>query len=357
MFPATKHLRSLYRDVCLAMAQEIRCKDNDFFDRMTTKKHINNEQNDKKMKKIIYLALIAVVLGCFSTSCEKENMKGWSNQTSESVNLKKITMSNGMLDFPSWESYIATIEDIGEACENRTQIYVDSLIEVLGTDDDETLNDAIQKNGFNPFQPLHDFAKSMGFTSMYSVLEDLEKKWMEDPNSTVEDNPFMNTELERYQSALHNIDGNVMIAGEVFKPDQSINSGDDCRKRDSDKKNKLFTYKNKNRLVVGKISAVSAYLSASTTLYTITKNGNKILWTSGIYVAAGGQKWYNCDAGDVPHNILHLDEKSKNRMALCHTSVIISTHSFSSVIIPYPASLLSSHAATKVAGAYVNLGL
>lgn len=110
-------------------------------------------------------------------------------------------------------------------------------------------------------------------------------------------------------------------------------------------------------MVVGKISTRSAYLSASTTLYTIRDNGTKLLWTSGIHVAAGGKKWYTCDAGDVPYNILHLDEKIKDRMALCHTSVIISTNSFLCVIIPYPASLLSSHAATKVNGAYVNLAL
>ena len=309
------------------------------------------------MKKIIVLALTAVFTSAIFTCCEKEDIKGWSNKTSESLNLKNITMSNGMLEFPSWESYIATIEALGDECENRTLNYVDSLIEVLGTDDDEILNDAIQKNEFNPFQPLHDFAKSMGFTSMYAVLEDLEKEWMEDPNSAVEDNPFMNTELERYQSALHNVDGDVMIAGEVFNPDKCINSGGDCKRADSDDGRKPFTYKNKNRLIVGKISTRSAYLSASTTLYTITKNGTKLLWTSGIHVAAGGKKWYTCDAGDVPHNILHLDEKIKDRVALCHTSVIIPTHSFSCVIIPYPASLLSSHSATKVSGAYINLAL
>lgn len=309
------------------------------------------------MKKIIILALTAVFTSAIFTGCEKDDVKNWSNQTSESLNLKNVAMSNGMLDFPSWESYIATVEALGEECENRTLNYIDSLIKVLGTDDDEILNDAIQNNKFNPFQPLLDFAKSKGFTSMYEKIEDLEREWMEDPNSTVEDNPFMNTELERYQSALHNVDGDVMIAGEVFNPDKCINSSSDCNRAGFIKGEKEFTYKNKKRLVVGKLSTRSAYVTASTTLYTVKNNGTKLLWTSGIYVAAGGQKWFTCAAGDVPHNILHLDEKSKNRMALCHTSVIISTHSFSCVMIPYPASLLSSHSATKVSGAYINLAL
>lgn len=309
------------------------------------------------MKRIIFLALIIVFTSAIFTGCEKDDVKNWSNQTTESLNLKNVAMSNGMLEFPSWESYIAAVEAIGEACEERTQNYVDSLIKVLGTDDDEILNDAIQKNEFNPFQPLHDFANSMGFTSMYAVLEDFEKEWMEDPKSTVEDNPFMNTELERYQSALHNVNGDVKIAGEIFNPDKCINNSGDCKRKDNAYGEKQFTYKNKNRMVVGKISTRSAYLYASTTLYTIRDNGTKLLWLSGIHVAAGGKKWFTCDARDVPHNILHLDEKIKKRVALCHTSVIIYTHSLLCVIIPYPASLLSSHAATKVNEAYINLAL
>ena len=62
MFPACKHLRSIYRDVCHAMAQKIRCKNSVFCDRMTTK-DIDNNQKDNTMKKIIYLALIAVIMG------------------------------------------------------------------------------------------------------------------------------------------------------------------------------------------------------------------------------------------------------------------------------------------------------
>lgn len=97
------------------------------------------------MKKIIFLALTAVFTSAIFTGCEKDDVKNWSNQTTESLNLKNVAMSNGMLEFPSWESYIAAVEAIGEACEERTQNYVDSLIKVLGTDDDEILNDAIQK--------------------------------------------------------------------------------------------------------------------------------------------------------------------------------------------------------------------
>ena len=52
----------IYRDVCHAMAQKIRCKNSVFCDRMTTK-DIDNNQKDNTMKKIIYLALIAVIMG------------------------------------------------------------------------------------------------------------------------------------------------------------------------------------------------------------------------------------------------------------------------------------------------------
>ena len=61
----------IYRDVCHAMAQKIRCKNSVFCDRMTTK-DIDNNQKDNTMKKIIYLALIAVIMGFLPTGCEKE---------------------------------------------------------------------------------------------------------------------------------------------------------------------------------------------------------------------------------------------------------------------------------------------
>ena len=162
---------------------------------------------------------------------------------------------------------------------------------------------------------------------------------------------------ERYQSALHNVDGDVMIDGQIFNPDKCISDDGDCLRRNKYDDSKSFTYKNKDRLLVGKISTRSAYLSASTTLYTVKNNGTKLLWTSGIYVASGGNKWITCAAGDVPENILPLPDKSKRRDALCYTSVTTLTHSLTCVIIPYPASLLSSHAATKVSGASVNLAM
>lgn len=46
-------------------------KNSVFCDRMTTK-DIDNNQKDNTMKKIIYLALIAVIMGFLPTGCEKE---------------------------------------------------------------------------------------------------------------------------------------------------------------------------------------------------------------------------------------------------------------------------------------------
>lgn len=309
------------------------------------------------MKKNIILTIVVIFVGAIIMSCEKEKTNNLQYQTLKDLNIDNITISNGMLSFSSWEQYFATVEALGNACENWTRNYVDSLIKVLGTDDDDILNDAIQKEGFNQFQPLCDFAKAMDFNSMYEVLENSEKEWMNTPNSAVEDNPFIKTELERYQSALHNVDGDVMIDGQIFNPDKCISDDGDCLRRNKYDDSKSFTYKNKGRLLVGKISTRSAYLSASTTLYTVKNNGTKILWTSGIYVASGGNKWITCAAGDVPENILPLPDKSKRRDALCYTSVTTLTHSLTCVIIPYPASLLSSHAATKVSGASVNLAM
>ncbi|MBO2525616.1 MAG: hypothetical protein CW341_07955 [Bacteroidetes bacterium] len=91
MFPATKHLRSIYRDVCLAMAQEIRCKNNDFCDRMTKELTEFSNKTIKTMKKIIYILLMAVVTTCFFISCNKENNLDISKKNESHA---KCAMSN-----------------------------------------------------------------------------------------------------------------------------------------------------------------------------------------------------------------------------------------------------------------------
>ena len=87
------------------------------------------------------------------------------------------------------------------------------------------------------------FFKPLNFQSLYNVLEAEEIEWLEE--STDSPSPFETTLLERYQSALHNLDGDVMIEGKVFNPDKAVE--DDCKMSGSvSGMSPIFIYNNKN---------------------------------------------------------------------------------------------------------------
>lgn len=198
-------------------------------------------------------------------------------------------------------------------------------------------------DGFSQFKPLHDFSNALNFESRYNVLEAEESKWLEE--STDNPSPFETTLLERYQSALHNVDGDVMIGGKVYNPDNTIE--DDCKMQGNVSGRSLdFTYNNKTRFIVGKVSTTAVSFSAHTTAYT-KKNGKKRLWlTRGLAVSDWGNKLSVCETVyDYTAFLMSMQGKSKYKpnLPLCYVYVFETINQIPNYIHPYDQLLGSSH--------------
>ncbi len=289
------------------------------------------------------LALLAIFTGLLFSGCEKE---GNSKQSSSIPTLKDrgvfdIKVQDGMLCFDSWEQYENTIYYLAESCENHVAHYYDSICSVTG-DDEEVFNMCAEKDGFSQFKPLHDFSNALNFQSLYNVLEAEEIKWLEESTDSL--SPFETTLLERYQSALHNVDGDVMIEGKVFNPDKAVE--DDCKKHGNiPGKSPDYIYNGKTRFIEGKLSTTAVSFSAHTTAYT-KKNGKKSLWlTKGLGVSDWGNKLSVCELCYYDNFLMPMQGKSKNRplLPLCYVFVFETIHQIPNYIHPYAQLLHSSH--------------
>ena len=304
-------------------------------------------------RNFVVMAFTALILGLCCMSCEKENNTAENTSpTLKNLKISDIKVQDGMLCFESWEQYEQTIHALAEACENHVAKYIDSIIEVLGTDDEEAINEQIAKDGFSQFTPLHDFANALRFNSMYELLEKEETEWLNNPYDSI--SPFDKSALERYQSALHNTNGDVMVCGKVFNPEKE--SDDDCKASDKlPNEFPHFWYKDKERFIKGKISTTAVSFSASTTAYYIDRYGRKILWsTKGLTVSMHGEKTTNCEYG----NPVYMIPKTKHRpnLYLTYVSVFESITSWPNYINPNAQMLISDHSIDSQNGVF-HLGL
>lgn len=299
----------------------------------------------KKLLSIILLGCITLVVGC-----EKNNeipQKNLSDKASES----KIQVVNGMLSFDSFEEYEATINALATECENYSREYYENVAAQLGTDDDNLINDQMQQEKFSQFEPIHQFEKKYGITSYHSVLEELERQWMESPTATAENHPFANSYLARYQSALHNTDGNVLIAGEIFNPEADVRENrDDCEQSAVRRYETTFTYNGQQRKLVGILRIVTTSVSAESYLYTI-KNGKATAWSNNIYVGDSGYKrMQDCyDGAELPINAKH------SSIWGCAASVVSMTNNHPNYISKNPVNALQSTHKAINAGVIFNI--
>ena len=272
----------------------------------------------KKSLSIILLACITLVVGC-----EKNNempKKIMADKASES----EIPVVNGMFSFNSFEEYEAAIDALATECENYAKEYYEKVSAELGTDDNDLINDQMQREGFSQFEPIHQFEKRHGITTYHSVLEELERQWMESPTATADNHPFANSYLARYQSALHNSDGDVLIAGEIFNPEADVRENrDDCQQSAVRRHEITFTYNGKPRKLVGILRVATTSVSAESYLYTINGSSTNA-WTNQISVSDDGYKRLNdCYYGSP----LNITPKQSNILgcAACVVS-ILKTH-------------------------------
>ena len=299
----------------------------------------------KKSLSIILLACITLVVGC-----EKNNEMP-KNIMVDKVSESEIPVVNGMFSFNSFEEYEAAINALATECENYAKEYYEKVSAELGTDDNDLINDQMQREGFSQFEPIHQFEKRHGITTYHSVLEELERQWMESPTATADNHPFANSYLARYQSALHNSDGDVLIAGEIFNPEADVTENrDDCEQSAVRRYETTFTYNGKQRKLLGILRIVTTSVSAESYLYTI-KNGKASAWSNNIYVGDSGYKRMQ-DCYDGPE--LSINAKHSSIWG-CAASVVSMTNSHPNYISKNPVNALQSTHKAINAGVIFNL--
>lgn len=345
------------------MAQEIQRQRYNFS--VSDYRHVNysffTNQNYFKMKKkettMLVLALVAIFTGLLFSGCEKEGVATQSSsiQTLKEKGVLDIKMQDGMLCFDSWEQYENTIYYLAESCENHVAHYYDSICSVTGTADEEVFNMCAERDGFSQFKPLHDFSNALNFQSLYNVLEAEEIKWLEESTDSL--SPFETTLLERYQSALHNVAGDVMIAGKVFNPDKAVE--DDCKMSGSvSGMSSIYTFNNKTRFLKGKLSTTAIYFCANTTAYTKKSRKNSLWLTRGLGVSDGGNKLHACETVYYNDLLMPMQGKSTHRpnLPLCYVFVFKIIHQIPNYIHPY-AQLLHSYHWHSLSGTSFQLAL
>ena len=306
---------------------------------------ILNHKNNTEMKKIIVSIGMLLFAGIAFLQCERSDDQISSNSSSlKLLGVSNIKVQNGMLCFDSWDHYESTIHTLAAACENHVAQYIDSISTILNCDNDSIINCKIEEDGFSQFTPLHDFADELHFNSLYNKLENEENVWMEDTSAT--EYPFGNTSLERYQTALHNENGDVVIDGKIYNPDKKKEDG--CIKKGQKSKNSnLFLLSNgRYGYLHGEIKTNAVSFSASTSLYQIKNGKVRKCFGRGLGVADGGKKLTTCDYYYQTIHEINMKGNVKTRpsIPLCYESVYETITSHPNYLYTYSPLLWSDHA-------------
>jgi len=251
------------------------------------------------------MILVSILLLFFS--CSKYNM----NITDTDNTVKKIdfaqiniVISNNskMLAFASWADFNNVVSVLAEQTNAHTQNYLAPLIAQGLVDDD--LTDKMTLDGFNSFQPLHAFNNTLSFESYFQVAEQQEILWLQNSELNIATDPFKDVEV--FQSALLNKDGEVMIGTEVFKAGEA--NSNSCSFWDGKSSwSSVYGFVGKNRLLKFWIGISPGAAHSSTKAYYKKSNGNWAFWfTNEISSNIYGQKrshLYNGECGDLDVDI------------------------------------------------------
>jgi hypothetical protein len=269
------------------------------------------------MKKncVTSLLLIVAIAGITSIvfySCKKNinhgegsiNVQKNMDVSFADIDFEKIGRQNGMLAFESWEHYIGVIEALQDVCIAYTQKHINNLIaENGGVEDENYIDEKLEAENFSQFAPVHDFCAILQFNSLYQKLEPLEIKWKKTTDATEKENPFIVNSMGCYQSALHNANGFVVIAGETygteyFKSSSSGSSSIDqkaatatCR-NESRRWDEPYKYDGKYKRVLHSHCWTNQSFTRSfnNTWKINTKNGRRSDWWPAHEINVSGKK-------------------------------------------------------------------
>jgi hypothetical protein len=264
-----------------------------------------------KMSLLIIAACVVAVI-----ACKKENksngefIKVEKNTTGvlfTDIDFEKIGHQDGMLKFESWEHYISVIEALQDVCVAYTQERINNLIaENGGVEDEDYISEKLESESFSQFAPIHDFCAMLQFNSLYQVLEPLDMEWRNNPDASEEENPFIVKNMGRYQSALHNADGFVRIAENVYDTDyfqESSNSSasqkavaSNCRNQ-STRSSSPSRSDSKYKYVLHAHCWTSQSFTRSfnNTWKIKRKNGKRSDWWPSHEIIISGEKYSDCD--------------------------------------------------------------
>lgn len=154
------------------------------------------------MNKIIYALLIPIF---FVFSCSKEKV----NQSTPT----QIKGSVRMLEFSSPKEYDETIELLVQKMDKWNDDFV-SKYSALTVDE---LNEKEDEIGFNDQQPLIDFEKSKGFSSMRQAFFTEEEEWLNHEELDPALDPSNRYSFSEEEMALLNKEGEVKIGESILK--------------------------------------------------------------------------------------------------------------------------------------------
>lgn len=240
--------------------------------------------------------LLLSITGLLIFSCSKENDLVQSKTASmNEFDGNSIQMKDGVLKFESWATFNDLKLKLVSSCEKHCSDYFVPL-DAQGLTDDE-LNQKAEEENFNQFQPIHDFSNHLNFSSLYQKLEAKEKLWLLNPENLNELDdeldPFNN--IERYESALFNKDGNVYIANElinikslVYTTALKSTTGGGCKTWDNNPKVIEYNNGNKVRKMKGVVGPRPFQVISTTTMHTRKNNGSYIAWFTKPYATTSG---------------------------------------------------------------------
>lgn len=248
------------------------------------------------MKRIFFVFSIGMLF--LTYSCKKEiTPVADNNSTSASLEIdyskinKTSGKANSMLIFESWEHFNNVKNTLVTQCVTHTNNYISPLAEQGLVDDNLTAK--IESDGFNAFLPVHTFAQTMGFQSYYQVAETAEKIYMDQNVEQLDPagDPFKN--VERYESALLNTDGEVMIGNEVVNLTSVFtNKNTSCSQNGNNTKSIQYWYTSslgkRFREMKGNIGPRPFQSISSTTMKYRKLSGNWAYWFTNPYATVEG---------------------------------------------------------------------
>ncbi|MDR2510993.1 MAG: hypothetical protein LBC89_00695 [Bacteroidales bacterium] len=284
------------------------------------------------MKKINYLTVLMVLVVCmgiFQACCKKEeNAKSPSVEVKEweekieymaipcvdfSRIKKEANIFRGgepMLQFESWEHYASVIDAMLEF----SYSYIDARVQQVRAENpginDDDLSLILHNENVYQFMPLYSFCQQLQFdNSAFKKLRTEEIQWMKAPQAANRSNPFDEAEMGYIQSALHNVDGEVMIANEIFNPSipEPARACRTCDGTNLQIKHGAWPtvyYNGKTRQIRGFLNSHTTHSYAKTSVYYMSGN-TPIVWLCKVRVKVWGKHLKNC--GD-PSWFTYTDE-------------------------------------------------